>query len=451
VFLTSEALRALDERQLSQWDWSATTILWISYDWDPVRGGRAESLAGRRLAAALLGAGAGVHVLTAGGVDQELRCRNYDATVIPTSPLSENKVGRALQMVRCGIPEGAGLWVSSAVDAGVRVLASLPADTVIYGRAMPGSSNIVAWHLARLTGLSWVAHFSDDWPPVQVLANGRKWLAPYKWPLFRFWRRRILADAGALTFTNPHQASAVLGAGGERHLAKSFVVTHLGSAAPRNVPQQHELFHIVHTGNFYPPGHTSAAVIQGLRLFVDRTPAARKRCRFTQAGWANGDMPEWTARCGLGDIVRFTGRLQQHEVIALLDAANLLIAVDYARPNSSTVLSKLPDYVNARRPILAVAAPSSAMGRLFHEDSVGATAHYDSPDQVAARIGAVFEAWQQGRSDVFLPQPTAMESFAGRRVLTELAGAFLVAQRRCAAAAKPSRDQIALREGQIAS
>ena len=99
-------------------------------------------------------------------------------------------------MMRCGIPEWPGLWVSGAVDAGVRVLASLPADTVIYGRAMPGSSNIAAWHLARLTGRSWVAHFSDDWPPLQVLANGRKWLAPYKWPLFQFWRRRILADAG---------------------------------------------------------------------------------------------------------------------------------------------------------------------------------------------------------------------------------------------------------------
>ena len=55
-------------------------------------------------------------------------------------------------------------------------------------------------------------------------------------------------------------------------------------------------------------------------------------------------------------------------MIALLDTANLLIAVDYARPTSSTVLSKLPDYVNARRPILAIAAPDSAMGRLFAED-----------------------------------------------------------------------------------
>ena len=451
MFLTSKALRALDERQLSRWDWRATTILLISYDWDPARGGGAEALAGRRLVAALLEAGARVHVLTTGGVDQELRGPNYDATVVPTAPLSQNKVGRALQMLRCGIPEWPGLWVSSAVDAGVRVLASLPPDTVIYGRAMPGSSNIAAWHLARLTGRSWVAHFSDDWPPVQVLANGRKWFAPYKWPLFQFWRRRILADAGALTFTNPHQAAAVVGAGGERHLAKSFVVSHLCSAAPRDVPQQHEFFHIVHAGNFYPPGHTSAAVIQGLRLFVDRNPAARQRCRFTQAGWSNGDMPEWTARCGLGDIVRFTGRLQQRDMIALLDTANLLIAVDYARPQSSTVLSKLPDYVNARRPILAIAAPTSAMGRLFAEDSVGLTAHYDSPDQVAARIGAVYEAWQQGRLDAFLPHSTAMESFARPRVLAELAGAICVAQRRSGAAAHPSRHRIALREGEIAS
>ena len=48
----------------------------------------------------------------------------------------------------------------------------------------------------------------------------------------------------------------------------------------------------------------------------------------------------------------------------------------------------------------------------------------------------------------FLPHPTAMESFAGRRVLAELAGAFCVAQRRSGAAAHPSRRRIALREGE---
>jgi hypothetical protein len=316
---------------------------------------------------------------------------------------------------------------------------------------MPGSSNIVAWHLARLSGLSWVAHFSDEWPPIQVLANGRKWLAPYKWPLFQFWRRRLLTDAGALTFTNPHQAAAVLGVDAERHLAKSFVVSHLSSAAPRDVPQQREFFHIVHAGNFYPPGHTASAIMQGVRTFIDRNPAARLCCRFTQAGWSDGDVAEWTARCGLGDIVRFTGRLQQRDMVALLDTANLLIAVDYARPRSSTVLSKLPDYVNARRPILAIAAPGSAMGQLFAEDSVGLTAHYDSPEQVAAGIGAVFEAWRQGRSDAFLPRSTVMDSFARPRVLTELAGAICVAQRRSGAAAQAPRHGMALREGEIAT
>jgi hypothetical protein len=327
-------------------------------------------------------------------------------------------------MVRLTIPEHEGSWVSGAVAAGARVLSSLPADTIIYGRAMPGSSNIVAWHLARMTGLPWVAHFSDEWPSIGPLSNGRGWLAPYKWPLFRFWRRRIIRDAGALTFTNPLQAKDIL-SGDARDLAKAFVVSHLPSGFTRtSTPPQYDRFHIVHTGNIYY-GRTSGSLMQGLRLFLDRTPGAHGRVRFTQAGWDTGDLPAWTDRCGLGDVVRCVGRMSEHDMGALIDTASLLIAVDFAIPKSTTLPLKTPDYVNAGRPILAITAPSTSLACLFNRDGAGLTAH--SPEQVAESIGTVFHAWQDRRLDAFLAQPTAIESFACPRVLAELAAAFDVA------------------------
>jgi hypothetical protein len=309
------------------------------------------------------------------------------------------------------------------------ILSSLPTDTLIYGRAMPGASNIIAWHLAQLTGLPWVAHFSDEWPSVQARSHAKAWLAPHKAPLFHLWRHRILRDAGALTFTNPHQSAAVLGSTGERYRSKSFVVTHLGSESRvRSRPQQYESFHIVHTGNLNPPGHTSESLMRGLRMFLDRTPAARGKVRFTQAGWSNGDVPEWTRRCNLGDVVRMVGRLSQADVAQLMDEASLLVGFDYTRCDSATLLSKLPDYVSARRPILVITAPGSAMGHLFREDGVGLTAHYDSPTEVAECLSSVFAAWQS-RSDSFLASNSAVASFSDCRVLAELAAAFSVARR----------------------
>jgi hypothetical protein len=332
-------------------------------------------------------------------------------------------------MIQCGIPEPQCLWVQEAVETGVRVLSSLPADTIIYGRAMPGSSNIVAWELAKRTGHAWVAHFSDEWPPVQAVSNGRAWLVPYKVPLFELWRRRFVRDANALTFTNPRLASAVLGNTAERHASKAFVVTHLPSLPrSRTPPQQGDRFHIVHTGNFNPPGHSPRVLLQGIRLFLDRTRAALGRVIVTQAGWANGDLPEWTKRCGLEDVVHMVGRLQQPELIELIDSASLLVGFDYARSDSATLLSKLPDYVSSGRPILVLTAPTSAMGCLFREDGVGLTAHYDSPEEVAECVGRVFDAWQRRDFQALVPQSSALESFADRTVLSELAGAFTVAR-----------------------
>ena len=431
MFLMSGAFRALKRQELDAWNWRSASVLFVCYGWDPGRDG-AETLAGRRLVTAMLEAGARVNVLATNRADDEVADNGaYSVTVVPTSPFPSHKVGRAFEMMRSRIPECEGNWVDAAIDAGRRALASMPSNTVIYGRAMPGSSNIVAWHLARLTGTPWVAHFSDEWPSPQVLSNRRRWYAPYKWPLFELWRRRILRDSGALTFTNPHQAKTFLKPHRTRDVAKSFVVTHLGSeGSMRRHPPQFDHFNIVHTGNFYPPGHSSATLIQGVQKFLERTPAARAHTQFIQAGWGNGDMPEWTTRCGLEDVVRFAGRLPQSEVVGLLDSASLLVGVDYARPESSTLLSKLPDYINAKRPILVITAASSAMGRLFNEDAVGLTAHYDSPDEVAERIRMVFDAWQERRLDRFLPRAAAVESFARRRVLAELAGAFVVARRR---------------------
>jgi hypothetical protein len=405
----------------------------------------AEALAGRRLVKALLEAGARVHVLAARRADDEIEHHNYDVTtVVPGRPFPSNKIGRALQMVRTTVPEDEGTWVTDAVAAGLQVLSSLPGDTMIYGRACPGASNVVAWHLARQTGLPWVAHFSDEWPVTFALSKGRGWFAPYKWPLFQLWRRRILRDAGALTYTNPDQGESMLGPGGKRYLSKAFVVTHLPSHfTPRKQPPQFDVFHLAHTGNLYP-GQTSAGLMQGLRLFLDRTPAARGQVRFTQAGRHTGDMPMWTEHCGLSDVVRFVGHLSQTEVVALADAASLLIGLDYARPNSTTLISKMPDYLNAGRPILALTAPFTSMGRLFDGDGAGLTALYDSPEQVADRIGAVYEGWQRRRLEEFLPQPTAIESFTCPRVLAELAGAFVVARNSRSGAApvrKPSAER----------
>ena len=146
--------------------------------------------------------------------------------------------------------------------------------------------------------------------------------------------------------------------------------------------------------------------------------------RFTQAGWSNGDLDEWTRQCGLTDVVRSVGRLPQPDVAALLDSASVLIAVDYARPDSTTLLSKLPDYVIPRdvrfSPSLPRRQPWDACLRRWR----GLTARYDSPEDVADRIGAFMR--RGGRAaHAFLPVRDVVRLFSPDRVLAELAGACL--------------------------
>jgi hypothetical protein len=445
MFLMSDAFRR--RRPWRHCEWGASTVLCVAHDWDPERN-TAESLASRRLVSALLDAGARVHVLTSARPGRELQHDRLGVTVVPPRGFPSNRAHRAIRMIRTSIPEAEGAWVPAAAAAGIALARSFTGDTLIYSRANPGVSNIAAWHIARGVQAPWVAHFSDEWPARHVLSNGRRWLAPYKAPLFQLWRQRIVRDAGALTFTNPFQAEEVVGAGA-RHRGKVFVVPHLSSQhSRRERPPQYDLFHLVHTGNFYPNQHTSAALIQGLARFLARTPSARACTRFTQAGWANGDLQEWTARCALGDVVHLAGRLDQPGVIELVDSGTVLIAVDYARPDSRTVLSKIPDYIDARRPMLAITAPASALSRLFCDDGAGLTADYRSPEEVADRIATLFEAWRARRLAPWLPKPAAIESFTPARALAELGAAFEVARASHAVAPRASRPAFEWRQRQ---
>jgi hypothetical protein len=404
--------------------WRQRPVLFISHAWDPATGG-AEALAGRRLVTALRDAGAAVEVVAAGDGTESER----GTTAVPEPRCPEAKLRRAWQMVRTTVPEAEGTWVAAAVRAGERRLAEMPAETTIYSRSMPGSSNVAGWHLARRSGRPWVAHFSDPWPPRQVLARGRAWLAPYKPPLYAFWRRRILRDAGAITAPSAALLAGLLPPASLP--GRGFVVSHLASeAAPAVEPAAFEFFHIVHAGNFYPLAHTASGLLQGLQRFLERTPEARRQTRLTQAGWEDGDLPEWTTRCRLGDVVHRRGPVAQAEMLTLIRSASLLVAIDYARRDSTVVLSKLPDYINAHRPILTIAASTSAMGGVVTGAGVGLLADYDSVDQIASAIARVFAAWQRRSLQALLPADPARLMFARGTVLTELARAFAAAQAR---------------------
>ncbi len=234
MFLTSTAFAQWAASGQPAFSWPGVNVLFVSHDWNPACDG-AEALAGRRLVHCLIDAGARVHVLAAARADDEFEHPRYRVTVVAPGTFPVNKAARALQMVRSTVPESAGQWVPAAVDAGLHILRALPADTVIYGRAAPGVSNIVAWHIARTLERPFVAHFSDAWPSFHLLSYRHRWLAPYKLPLFALWRGRIVRDAAALTFTNPAEAAEVTRGNTTGVVRKTFVAAHLPSAAARPV------------------------------------------------------------------------------------------------------------------------------------------------------------------------------------------------------------------------
>jgi glycosyltransferase involved in cell wall biosynthesis len=80
-----------------------------------------------------------------------------------------------------------------------------------------------------------------------------------------------------------------------------------------------------------------------------------------------------------GSGVIFHGSVEYLESLALMRHADALLLLDVARPRSPFFPSKLADYLGTDRPIVAVASPDSAVGRIARDTGLTPAAWDDRP------------------------------------------------------------------------
>ena len=287
---------------------------------------------------------------------------------------------------------------------------------LIYSRAFPPSSHLLALKLARFYQVPWFLHLSDPWceSSLEPSWNRSRW--------HRAEESRCLQTASRISFTSPVTLERYQQRypGLADRMVLDFNVYDESSLQPGPwAPGKR--FRVVHTGSFTaerpvdPLLRALASLPSQHPLFTD--------LELLQAGHSTPHCRRLIRKAG--PWMQDLGLVTASHALHLQRQADLLLAIDWrfdlAR-DSQFLLSKLTDYLALRRPVLVITHPGGASGQFVITNGLGKAVSHGDPDGIASAIVAYWQAWKaMDRSQFELPPPSA--AYSASRVSAAIASA----------------------------
>ncbi len=281
-------------------------------------------------------------------------------------------------------------WYPFAVRTAKRLLASEPVDA-IYSTSPPETSHLVGLKIHEMTGLPWVADFRDPWinlyrfPPPTRIHRGihEKLLA------------RICARAAVVVASRWHEEllkSKHPGIENLKRISNGYDKAKLEDLFDIAPPT--DSFQIMHAG-MLSENRSAVPFLEALRMFCDRIPESRDRCRAVFLGPREDENEATAKRLGLGGIVEFRDSVSHRETLQMERASHILLLIN---PYSEIVLGKFYEYMGVCRPVLGL-IPEGEGRDLIESLNRGEAAPPEDPSRIAEKIGVMYEKFLDGSLD----------------------------------------------------
>jgi hypothetical protein len=344
------------------WNPDSPRILCISPDFAPKRD--SEAFCSTKFVNALSACGARITTIvyqkeSEGGIDRSKMWDSVQSVVVRIPPPTEKNVWTSLTNT---LRFQTWLWPRWTAEV-VRHAKQLHEDTpfdIVYSRSLPMFGQIAGYWCAKELNLPWIANFNDPWDyhqfPVGTFFDSQ---TRRNIELSNFWMRRTLRHADLVTYPSNRLRHYQSTLSTIRH--QSQIIPHVGNGqvwSEENEANGHSaVFHLVHAGKLGSnemTGRSAAALLEGLRLFLDKSKEARDSTRLTLVGPEDQATQAHIRRLGLEGKVISVGRMDYEESLKYIQSATICLLVEAEMAEGIFLPSKIVDYISARKPILAL-------------------------------------------------------------------------------------------------
>jgi len=307
------------------------------------------------------------------------------------------------------------LWCFKAYSQARKLIRERGYDVVI-SRSQPIWAHFVAYLVSCTTGIKWVSNWNDPSPQ-------RRYPKPYGkgaeaiWPApLEYLFRKLCMRASWHTFPCERLRQYMLQYMPTEIGSRSSVIPHISLHRNRqNNARPISEFALYHIGSVFYRNYKE--FLEGLRQFVARENQ-RSPVSVRFIGWQPADFLDAVRNHGLQDIVSVEDSVQYEDALGIMEAADVLLVIESDTEGGIFFPSKVADYVQTCRPILAISPVEGTLRDLFRKCGGGIAVDCKSPREIAAGLEVLYKSWKKSALDKDFSTKKLYDNFSERTVIS---------------------------------
>ena len=287
---------------------------------------------------------------------------------------------------------------------------------VIISRAIPDYAHFAALLVHRQTRIPWIANWNDPTPNHKFPPPyGKGPFSPLT-PNLNKWYQAICKHCLWHTFPSERLREYMCSYLPGQIKLKSSVIPHVAMEKFSIAPVSHDGFSICYAGSVLPPREVTV-FFEGIKRFKKLLDNADSFCvRFLV------DKPEIVAESaktmGVEDVIKIEATVPYSQMPKALAKSDVFVIIEAPLKEGIFMPSKIVDYVQIGRPILALTPVVGTITDIFSKHGGGIAVDCQSPDAVAQALQTLYAHWKEGTLDRTYGSDSLISLFSEERVLS---------------------------------
>lgn len=305
------------------------------------------------------------------------------------------------------IPDARKSWIKPSIHFLAKVIADEGIRTIIT-TGPPHSLHLIGLGLKQRYDVQWIADFRDPWTTIGYHKQLR--LTPWAKKKHKDLEKQVLVTADKLVVTSETTKNEF-----EAITPKPIkVITNGYDEMLTPVPLDTK-FTISHIGSLLT-GRNPLGLWKALKELVKQDDAFAQALEIQLAGVVGEEVLQSISGFGLNNFVERLGYLPHNKVVELQQKSQVLLLLEIDSEETKGIIpGKLFEYLNAKRPILAIGPKGWEAGAMVEATHAGSFVGHSEVEEIKDVLLEWFNQFQKGNLEC---QSVDIEKYH-RRALTE--------------------------------